>query len=91
MSNVEHIYVQYSKLVQVFGEPGEGDPDKVDAEWQLTLVNEQGAELIGELYNYKNGPNYLQDGSRVEDITEWHMQQETTGFFEHVRQLLGNS
>ncbi len=91
MNNVEHIHTRYSALVRVFGEPGEGDAHKVDAEWQLTLVDDQGAELIGEIYNYKNGPNYLQDGSNVEDITEWHMQQETPGFFEHVRQLLGNS
>ena len=91
MSNVDPIYVEYSRLVQVFGEPGEGDPHKVDAEWQLTLVDDQGAKLIDEIYNYKNGPNYLNDGSSVEDITEWHMQQETTGFFEHVRQLLSAS
>jgi hypothetical protein len=60
--------IKYSTLVQIFGEPNsDGDGYKVDAEWELKVDGK-----YASIYNYKNGPNYTNEGS-IEDIIDWHI------------------
>lgn len=64
-----YLYSSYKNIVKVYGLPLEGDY-KTDAEWIIKW--EDG--LIGTIYNWKNGKNYLgEDGLEVEDITEWNI------------------
>lgn len=66
-----YVEAAYDDLVRVFGPPDEGDGVKVDAEW--ALLSEDGS--VATIYNYKDGVNYLgaDEGTPVEDITEWHI------------------
>lgn len=64
------ITTTYTKLVQRYGEPCESDGYKSDAEWIIEW--EDG--LIGTVYNWKNGKNYLgNSGKEVENITDWNI------------------
>ena len=63
------VICSYDKLVEVFGEPLEGDY-KTDAEWYLKFSDGETATI----YNWKNGKNYCGDeGLDVEEITTWHV------------------
>lgn len=65
-----YITADYDTLVELFGEPTEGDNYKVDAEWLLEF--EDGT--IATIYNWKNGRNYCEhEGFPVEEITDWHI------------------
>lgn len=64
------ITTTYAKLVKRYGEPHESDGYKSDAEWVIEW--EDG--VIGTIYNWKNGKNYLGDeGEEVENITDWNI------------------
>lgn len=64
------ITITYAKLVERYGEPCESAGYKSDAEWDIEW--EDG--VIGTIYNWKNGKNYLGDeGEEVEDITDWNI------------------
>ena len=64
-----YLQSSYDNIVRVYGEPLEGRY-KIDAEWIIEW--EDG--LIGTIYNWKNGKNYLgEEGLEVEDITEWNI------------------
>lgn len=59
----------YDHLVGLFGEPLQGDHDKIDANW--IIETDKG---IGTIYNFKNGKVWLgKDGPNVQDITLWHV------------------
>ena len=65
-----YIESKFEKLVLLFGEPIRGDGYKTDAEWEI----EWNDGVISTIYNWKDGKNYCgDDGSDVEDITEWHV------------------
>lgn len=62
----------YMDLLDVFGEPMEGDGYKVDAEWQILFDD----GTVATIYNYKNGKNYCgDDGLDVCDMVgdDWHI------------------
>ena len=52
-----------------FGEPSKGDGYKVDAEWDIKWND----GTISTIYNWKNGDNYNEDGTRTESIVEWNV------------------
>lgn len=59
----------YADLVEVFGEPNaEDDEYKVDASWAIKI----GSEYI-RLWNFKNGPAYLGEGTTMDDIYSWSL------------------
>jgi hypothetical protein len=66
-----YIVASYDRLVELFGEPTEGDGYKVDAEWLVEF--EDGT--VATIYNWKNGINYcgFDEGYPVEVITDWHV------------------
>lgn len=65
-----YITVTYAALVERFGPPGENDGYKEDAQWCLEFPGGH----LATIYNYKTGVNYLGDeGTPVEDITDWHI------------------
>lgn len=65
-----YIEESYDRLVELFGEPTEGDGYKVDAEWLVEF--EDGT--VATIYNWKNGRNYCgHEGDPVEVITAWHV------------------
>ena len=67
------IKVEYSTLVDMFGEPQEmSGPCKTDWEW--TVEFDDGS--VATIYNWKNGPNYCGDAGlyRHEVIAHgWHI------------------
>jgi hypothetical protein len=65
-----YIAANYHDLVEVFGEPSNGDEYKIDAEWDILF--EDGT--VATIYNWKNGYNYCgMGGLHVDDITDWHV------------------
>ncbi len=71
-SQIGRIMAGYDVLCQLFGEPKKmlSDPYKIDAEWVIEF--EDGA--VADIYNYKDGHNYLGDkGDDVEEIIYWHI------------------
>lgn len=68
----ERFSIQYSVLVEKYGEPNSTDDDyKVDASWDL-------GSPFGRVhvYNYCNGPTYTGEGA-IEDIDAWSVQGES--------------
>ena len=64
------INAKYDKLVELFGQPQEGDGYKVDAEWLVKF--QDGTEA--RIYNYKTGMNYNGlAGVATEFIEEWNI------------------
>ena len=67
---VGHLKTTYAQLVELFGEPMDGDDYKVDVEWEIEFEN----GVIVTIYNWKDGKNYCgADGLNVEEITDWHI------------------
>ena len=81
-----YITVTFAQLVDVFGEPGENDGYKTDAEWEIEFADGK----VATIYNWKNGHNYNGcDGEDVEDITDWHIGGKDKNVVELVGQALG--
>ena len=51
-----YINISYSDMVELFGEPTDGDGYKVDVEWVMYFDDSPVT-----IYNYKDGPNYNGD------------------------------
>lgn len=68
-----YIDISYDDLVHLFGEPCNGDGYKVDAEWVL----EWDDGTVTTIYNYKDGPNYCDEDSVYQSISDknddWHI------------------
>ena len=63
-----YIVTKYDTLVELFGEPTEGDGYKTDAEWDIKW--EDGT--VTTIYNWKNGLNY--GGTTPnKDIVDWNV------------------
>ena len=68
-----YVDVSYATLIEMFGEPLEGDGYKTDAEWVIAFKR-NGGTVYATIYNYKDGRNYCgEEGLDVEDITDWHI------------------
>ena len=68
-SLVGHITCTYDDIVKVFGEPNESDGYKSDAGWDI----EWDDGTVSTIYNWKNGNNYNNDGTRTKSIVEWNV------------------
>jgi hypothetical protein len=78
--------VSYQRIVDVFGQPNEGDGYKVDAEWIIQFSD----GLVATIYNYKSGKNYNgNEGQKTEEITDWHIGGKDPKVVKRVTQLLG--
>lgn len=63
---IDKISVPYSRLIELFGKPDDGDGYKTDAEWVLKVNG-----LVATIYNWKDGRSYCgAHGTDVEDITD---------------------
>jgi hypothetical protein len=81
-----YLTTTYDKLVSVLGKPGDGDGEKVDAEWRILFSD----NTFATIYNYKDGYNYNgKDGTPVEQITDWHIGGASDVVVERVNNLLG--
>lgn len=70
--NVDYIRASYANLVTVFGTPN--DLDQMDdyksrAQWRVHL----GRWLV-MIYDWKTGPDWMDNPLPVERLTIWHMQ-----------------
>jgi len=78
-----YVDVKYNDLVELFGEPCEGDEYKVDAEWVIEFND----GTIATIYNYKDGPNYGEEYG-YKDIrnknTNWHVGGKNERALAHV-------
>lgn len=81
-----YIDADFFDLVNLFGEPLEGDGYKVDAEWIIEFDNGE----IATIYNYKDGYNYNgpETGTPTELITDWHIGGKSKKAVELVSDLL---
>jgi hypothetical protein len=65
-----YMQANFHDLVEIFGEPEDGDGYKTDAEWHVKF--EDGT--IATIYNYKDGRNYCgMSGIGLDEITDWHI------------------
>jgi len=85
-SLVGYITCNYEHIVKVFGEPSEGDGYKVDAEWDIKWND----GTVSTIYNWKNGNNYNEDGTRTESIVEWNVGGKESKALEYVLTYLGD-
>lgn len=85
-SLIDVVYVDYSKIVEKFGEPTIGDEYKIDAEWEIEFEDGK----VATIYNYKDGKNYNgEDGMPTEEITEWHIGGKDKVVAERIKLILG--
>jgi len=66
-----HITINYWKLVEVFGEPTEGDCYKVQKEWVIEFDD----GTIATIYDWKWGSEYNGDGygTHYTEVPEWNI------------------
>tara|TARA_R100000664_G_scaffold8345_1_gene13797 strand:+ start:88 stop:426 length:339 start_codon:yes stop_codon:yes gene_type:complete len=87
-SFLSYLNVSYSELVEVFGEPKEGDGYKIDSNWEVEF--EDGA--VATIYNYKTGINYLGvEGQHKEHIRIWHIGGHSNDVIDRIFELLENN
>ena len=64
-----YIDIDYATLKKLFGQPGNSDGYKVDAEWEINTPAGNAS-----IYNYKDGKNYLgSKGTPKTKIRDWHI------------------
>lgn len=80
MNRVDHIGWPYDDIVLAFGEPGQGDPDKTIAQWDLTTPHGW-----AEIYDYKE---YQAQGD-PRRVHEWHVQAANDEAFDWVYDQIG--
>lgn len=79
------IEATYEELTNLFGAPHGGDGYKVDAEWEIKFDD----GLVATVYNWKDGKNYCgEEGTPVEQITDWHVGGDKTAAVQRVQILL---
>lgn len=62
----------YKKLLGLFGLPKEGDLHRQDVLWDINLSVGRSKTYPVQIYNYKNGANFLgEDGLELDDIKTW--------------------
>jgi hypothetical protein len=80
------IVAKFSTLKKIFGEPLDGDGEKVDAEWVIEF--EDGT--VATIYNYKDGKIYNgRSGIATTKLTDWHIGGIDSKSVENVTKLLG--
>lgn len=68
------VEANYNDLVEVFGEPLEGDLYLTDVQWKLRIYPDKDEPFDAKLYNYKNGKVALgESGLEVDKIPVWHV------------------
>ena len=75
MNRIDHAGLDYDDLVLAFGEPGQGDPSKTLAEWDLKTPHGW-----AEVYDYKA---YEAKGD-PRKVEEWHVQAASDEAFDWV-------
>ena len=65
------IRTNYETLVACFGQPGEGDGYKVQAEWSIKFAD----GTYATIYDWKEGDSYHGEGMGIpaEAVTNWHI------------------
>ena len=82
---VGEIDADYMELVELFGEPTNGDGYKVDAEWTVKFKD----GTIATIYNYKTGKNYNgAEGEETEKIRDWHIGGHDKNAYERVMEVI---
>lgn len=72
-NRIDHITTSYEVLVEALGKPGQGDPDKTMAQWDV--ITPKG---WAEVYDYHD-PH-----EAPEDVEVWHVQAASEEAFEYV-------
>ena len=80
-----YLTADYNDLVEAFGKPNTSDGYKSDAGWDIKW--EDGT--VSTIYNWKNGNNYNQDGTKTESIIEWNVGGKNKKALEYVLTYLG--
>jgi hypothetical protein len=85
------LIVPFSRLVEVFGEPGEGDGYKVAFEWRITFAD----GTVAAIYDYKASSLYgdgddapTPEQMRANDFEGWHIGGKSARAAELVRAAL---
>lgn len=84
----DYVATDYQTIVAKYGKPTTSDYYKTDA----NRIIEWEDGLVGTLYNWKNGKNYLgKDGLPVEKIKEWNIGGKNTLVAKRIRDDLLNA
>jgi hypothetical protein len=81
-----YLTTTYAALKRTFGESSTNFDDyKCDAEWSVEFDN----GLTANIYNYKNGKNYLgKDGTPKTQITNWNIGGTDEAVIDLIKQAL---
>jgi hypothetical protein len=66
---VATIEASYEDLINIWGQPSEGDNYKTQAEWVIRLPDGK----IATIYNYKNSRSYSDANPEVTQVRQWHI------------------
>ncbi len=79
------IWVSFHTICSVFGHPLLPGDDKTDAEWHVEFSD----GMVGTIYNYKNGKNYLgHGGTPTVEIEVWNVGGHSSEVFRRISDLL---
>lgn len=80
---VGYVNATFGRLVEVFGEPEDGEGYKTSAEW--TIVFEDGT--VATIYDYKTADCYCGEGRGTDksENTEWHVGGRNAAALAHVK------
>lgn len=79
-----YIVCSYDELVRIFGEPNMPMSKYMEVEVGWDILFEDGTYAY--IYNWKNGPEYLEDESiDIKKINEWNVGGNTSHAFELIK------
>ena len=75
----------YDDLVNVWGEPTEGDGYKTEAEWRILLPKDQ----VVKVYNYKSSKSYSANYPDIKAVTRWHIGGKNRDLVDKIIVMMG--
>jgi hypothetical protein len=83
------LQIPFSRVVAIFGEPGEADQYKVAFQWAITFAD----GTVASIYDYKASSLYDDDQPtpeqmRANEFDDWHIGGKTPRALELVREAL---
>jgi hypothetical protein len=86
-----HMNIPFSRVVAVFGEPGEADGYKVAFEWRITFAD----GTVASIYDYKASSLYgdgddcpTPEQMRANEFSDWHIGGKSARAAQLVREAL---
>ena len=86
---VGYLSIPFSRIVEIFGEPGESDGDKVAFEWRIAFAD----GTVASIYDYKASSLYGDDcptpeQMRTNEFSDWHIGGKSGRAAQLVREVI---